>query len=193
MAIKTFTSGEVLTAADTNTYLNNGGLVYIGATAFSNAAAASLDNCFSATYNNYKIVLTINTTNGGSDALYFRFRNASGDVTATQYQYSNWESQINTYSATYGAQNNNVGRFGYVYATGDAFGCEVSMMSPYLAEQTMWTFQSSSWDGGAAKVLQTSGGGIYNTNGQFTGISIGTFNGSNATTGRFAVYGYRIA
>jgi hypothetical protein len=29
MAIKTFTSGAVLTSADTNTYLNNGGLVYI--------------------------------------------------------------------------------------------------------------------------------------------------------------------
>ncbi len=29
MAVKTFTTGEVLTAADTNTYLNNGGLVYI--------------------------------------------------------------------------------------------------------------------------------------------------------------------
>ena len=29
MAIKTFTTGEVLTAADTNTYLANSGLVYV--------------------------------------------------------------------------------------------------------------------------------------------------------------------
>ena len=29
MAVKTFTQGEKLTAADTNTYLNNGGLVFV--------------------------------------------------------------------------------------------------------------------------------------------------------------------
>jgi hypothetical protein len=29
MAIKTFTTGEVLTASDTNTYLANSGLVYV--------------------------------------------------------------------------------------------------------------------------------------------------------------------
>ena len=33
MAIKTFTTGEVLTASDTNTYLANAGLVYITSTA----------------------------------------------------------------------------------------------------------------------------------------------------------------
>ena len=34
MAVKTFSTGEVLTASDTNTYLNNGGLVYITSTIF---------------------------------------------------------------------------------------------------------------------------------------------------------------
>ena len=35
MAIKTFTTGEVLTASDTNTYLNNGGLVFINQVSYT--------------------------------------------------------------------------------------------------------------------------------------------------------------
>lgn len=57
MAIKSFTSGEVLTAADTNTYLNNGGLVYITGGTATNTAATNVDSVFSSTYDNYRVVL----------------------------------------------------------------------------------------------------------------------------------------
>ena len=40
MAIKTFTSGAVLTAADTNTYLTNSGLVYIAQGELTSATAS---------------------------------------------------------------------------------------------------------------------------------------------------------
>ena len=39
MAIKTFTTGEVLTASDTNTYLANSGLVYVAGASFSGAVS----------------------------------------------------------------------------------------------------------------------------------------------------------
>lgn len=39
MAIKTFTGGEVLTAANTNTYLANAGLVYVAGASFSGAVS----------------------------------------------------------------------------------------------------------------------------------------------------------
>jgi len=39
MAIKTFTTGEVLTAADTNTYLTNSGFQYVSSGSFTNAAS----------------------------------------------------------------------------------------------------------------------------------------------------------
>lgn len=57
MAVKTFTTGEVLTAADTNTYLNNGGLVYITSqTVGSAVSSVTVSNCFSSTYDNYRII-----------------------------------------------------------------------------------------------------------------------------------------
>jgi hypothetical protein len=56
MAIKTFTTGEVLTAADTNTYLANSGLVFVKSTTVgSGVGSATLSSCFSATYDNYII------------------------------------------------------------------------------------------------------------------------------------------
>ena len=58
MAIKTFTTGEVLTASDTNTYLNNGGLVYISTTTATSGSSVTVSNCFSSTYDAYKIIAT---------------------------------------------------------------------------------------------------------------------------------------
>lgn len=57
MAVKTFTS-EVLTSADTNTYLANSGLVYVASTTFSASSGVEMSNCFSSTYDNYEVHLT---------------------------------------------------------------------------------------------------------------------------------------
>ena len=60
MAIKTFTTGEVLTASDTNTYLANAGLDYITGTTFSGSTATyiRLVDCFNSKYDNYRIVFS---------------------------------------------------------------------------------------------------------------------------------------
>jgi hypothetical protein len=57
MAIKTFTTGELLSSSDTNTYLANSGLVYVtSATIGTAVSSVAVANAFSATYDNYKIV-----------------------------------------------------------------------------------------------------------------------------------------
>ena len=71
MAIKTFSSGEVLTASDTNTYLNNGGLVYIAGGSATNTSALDVNSVFSSTYDNYRVVLQ---TASRSTLQYARFQ-----------------------------------------------------------------------------------------------------------------------
>lgn len=61
MAVKTFTTGEVLTAADTNTYLANSGLQYVASGTFTNAAAFDVTG-FSSTYDFYKLFMSIQAT-----------------------------------------------------------------------------------------------------------------------------------
>jgi hypothetical protein len=66
MAIKTFTSGEVLTAANTNDYLANSGLVYVtSATVGTGVSSVAVANCFSATYDNYLVTYSGATTATG--------------------------------------------------------------------------------------------------------------------------------
>lgn len=58
MAIKTFTTGEVLTASDTNTYLANAGLVYVTSGSISNGTTSkTITGAFSSTYTSYMIQL----------------------------------------------------------------------------------------------------------------------------------------
>jgi hypothetical protein len=57
MAIKTFTTGEVLTASDTNTYLANSGLVFVKSQAITSGSTVVVTDAFSSTYDNYRIVI----------------------------------------------------------------------------------------------------------------------------------------
>jgi len=77
MAIKTFTTGEVLTASDTNTYLANSGLVFIASTTFSASSGVEMSNCFSSTYDNYEV----HTTYYGSSSTNTQFQLMTGTNT----------------------------------------------------------------------------------------------------------------
>ena len=56
MAVKTFTT-EVLTSADTNTYLANSGLVYVKSHTITSGASVVVTDAFSSTYDNYLIIV----------------------------------------------------------------------------------------------------------------------------------------
>ena len=71
MAIKTFTTGEVLTASDTNTYLANSGLVYISTTSFTAQSTIQLVSAFTSTYTNYHAVWSY--TSSTATATYMRW------------------------------------------------------------------------------------------------------------------------
>jgi len=91
MAIKTFTS-EVLTSGDVNTYLNNGGLVYITAGAASAQNRLNIASCFSSTYDAYRVEVT-NLTHSTANNLILRF-SASGTDTAGS-NYATQRSEVN--------------------------------------------------------------------------------------------------
>jgi hypothetical protein len=58
MAIKTFTTGEVLTASDTNTYLANSGLIYVAGASFSGAVSFDVTG-FTSDYLFYELRMSI--------------------------------------------------------------------------------------------------------------------------------------
>jgi len=180
MAIKTFTTGEVLTAADTNTYLANSGLVYITqATIGSGVSSVNITNCFSSTFDNYRITIRANSASGSAPIL---MNYGTGTAVATNYKsylyalFTSWTSGgavslTSTGGAflTYGHPTNDTG-------ITDVFG-------PNLAVNTT-SFGSYATDNNGGTTA-----GIQTDNTQFTSLHIVTT--ATITGGLVTVFGYR--
>lgn len=187
MAVKTFTSGEVLTASDTNTYLNNGGLVYITSLSFTTSATATISNCFNATYDLYRVQL-ITTAFSGNPNLYFQFTK-TGTPTAANYY---WSAGYTTAAGGSGASSANPGTaVNPAYcANATPQGIQtIEIMNPNTTTYksfTMWDIHNDT--GG---MVNRTGGGIFYDATAHDGIRFTVSTGT--MSGTLFVYGYRKA
>jgi len=192
MAIKTFTTGEVLTASDTNTYLANSGLVYVGGTSFATASVL-VDNVFTSTYRNYRIVIDAYGVSNGN-AMRLTYVNSSGtEITSGYYSTMYW---LDYASATTGI--NAVGGTAYISlcylstattphssASCDITGPQTTAISTGLMGNHAGVNAGTAFAGGFMM-------GTYNSTTSMRGFYL---RNSSATTmtGTVSVYGYRTA
>jgi hypothetical protein len=121
MAEQTFTSGQILTAAQMTTLQTNTGLNYISTTDFSGATLAQIPSVFTSSYTNYRAIIrikgaataalylrTLIGTTAQTDILYsisygFRYSAGTGNVTASTRgdQYSLFGAVASTYQSNY--------------------------------------------------------------------------------------------
>jgi hypothetical protein len=105
MAVKTFTTGEVLTASDTNTYLNNGGLVYVSGGTFTNVTTADITG-FTTTYKYYRVIIAPYRHSGSGAAIVTAtLRTSSGAATGNYYGAGWFVNYLGT-SGAYATRNN---------------------------------------------------------------------------------------
>jgi hypothetical protein len=189
MAIKTFTTGEVLTAADTNTYLANSGLVYVTSTTFSAVSTVSLNNCFSSTYNDYKVIIN----NYGSTVSFTRWRLRAGgsDSSASSYFRYGFTTGFSSGSLTVyngGSENSWVPCTSYGTSVTAPGTTELFVSNPFnSASYTMTTTDCN--DSQAGQVYKLNG--TYNATTSFDGFTV--FPNGGTITGTITVYGYRKA
>jgi len=180
MAVKTFTTGEVLTASNTNTYLANAGLVYVTSTTVgSGVSSIVVNNCFSSTYDNYVVMWQgVDVSNTGYSG-YFILNGSTGN------------------SYKYGGIYH-----GYGAGIGDAWenptgGCWVGIMSNKWSgcanfyrvsssTTTNWTVTS------AGDAYYNSAGGYDTNSAAHTGFTFLPATGT-LSNGTITVYGYRKA
>ncbi len=180
MAIKTFTTGEVLTASDTNTYLANSGLVYVtSATIGTAVSSVTVSNCFSATYDNYKIIISGGTGSTRNNVLF----QLSGITTSVYDQlgyFQNWgTATINAYAA------NATSIIGYEATTNSSSG-DIEIRNPFSALRKFGVINMQSVSS------QYSMPFYVNSTSSATGFTITTGSGT-LTGGTITVYGYRKA
>jgi hypothetical protein len=177
-----FSVGQVLTAAQMNAV----GIWKVDETSFSAQTGVNIDNVFTADYRNYRIELDI-TSMSATDLLLFQFRNGSGNVTTSDYDYQLLEYFQTTVSPST-AMGSASNRIQFAYTTG--MMSVMDLFDPQTAIKTRWTARNNSTDG-TTKVLVNNIDGSFRLTTQFTGFRFFSQGGSATMTGVVRVYGYR--
>ena len=199
MAIKTFTTGEVLTAADTNTYLANSGLVAIKPTSVSgtgvtlsestvtiaDASTASIIGCFSASFTNYVVVYNFTAS---SSYVRLKLRTASADISTN---YGATMAYIADNSTAWSWLNPGTSSWAdtrWLISLPERNFGTVTVFNPFLATSTFI-------DGSGTSISSTNSakfvyGGRNTGTDVCTGLTL--FPDSGTFTGTVTVYGYRL-
>ena len=159
------------------------GLVFVAGGTFTTSAAVNVNNCFTSTYKNYKVVVQGLGSSGSAVAVNFRFRVSGADDSTANYFYS-----YNTVDAS--STETNVGAGSQTllivaFAGNTAMGFDMTITTPQLAEtKTTNTLFTSA---GSAHGLTGRCGGTFNQGTIFDGFSL--IPASGTITGTYRVYG----
>jgi hypothetical protein len=190
MAIKTFTTGEVLTASDTNTYLANSGLVYITQATGTAISSLSFNNCFSSTYLNYRVVGNI-TASANNNKFYYAYRLAGTDNRTSVYQWVTnaiYMSGGSAGTSTIGGQNVDVAGIGYKgNSAGYGTGFVIDFYSPFSTAQYKGATHQATLS--AASLDVTQGGSAFSGTTSFDGFTLISESGTMSISAK--IYGYR--
>lgn len=190
MATKTFTTGEVLTASDTNTYLANSGVVYITSGALS-LTATNFAGCFTSEYRDYRIVVDSLSWNA-TGFLHFQMLTGTTPETGANYYWA--LSGIKSSGVAYNSSNptQTLGYFGCGNSGANNLiigSCSWDIYGPQLAQRTLFTGQGAGVD---TDYFHHSGMNAHNLTTAYTGIRFLT-NSATTFAGNVTIYGYRKA
>jgi len=182
-------NGQVLTADSTTATglkwatAGGGDLVRITTSTFSAVSAANVDSVFSSTYQNYLILMAINSSSG-SNAMNLRFRSSGSTNTSSNYG-SNWE-----YAAFGGGASGQLGSaagsdIAYISdITGGGAYYAMTLFNPFASEKTLGVYT-----GVQTNSYRATGAIQYATTTSFDGISF--ISAAGTITGNISIYGYK--
>ena len=185
MADQTFTSGQILTAAQMTALQTNIGLTYITSTTATSGTSLSINNCFSSAFRNYRIVIS-NLTTTGVAASSLRLRVGGVDSSASYYYNGQYMSFTST--TINGTNGSNVGAWDSNIVTDATMsGGVIDLLNPFVAFVTSMSVVGFDprTGGGGGRTLS----GIHYANTSYDGFSF--ISGSTITNITATVYGYR--
>lgn len=180
MAITTYTAGQVLTAASLNNNFASGGLQFIKSQVIGSAVASvEVTGAFSATYDNYKIIVT------GGAASTANNLNLTFGATATGYYRARVGYTFASVDQGGGSGNQtSFSNFGSGSTSGLHMNCDV--FSPFLAEET--SANTATVQIATTGAASFSAGYLNNTT-SYTAFTLTASTGT-LTGGTIRVYGY---
>lgn len=188
MTYPVFSAGEILRAQDMNAV----GWWLTGSSTFTNQSFGQLNNVFSSSYDNYRIVFSCYNTSSSPSYSHFQLTSGGTPATSNYYSKSIWWS-MSAAGATPSDSDNRTDRFclgplGLDPSEPLLAGVDISQ--PFLAKSTQFTGNTT----GAfytAYYAMTINAGVNTNATSYDGIKF--FATSGNVTGTISVYGYRKA
>ena len=159
-----------------------GGLVKIVDQSLNAASGISINNCFTSTYQNYRIIISASGSQNSNNGVYLRLRSSGSDAT------TNYACVCVFLNATYFRDTQTT-----IFQLG-ALGAwtaiiSVDVASPALTERTSI---SGVCGGGVSDFRNAVFGGTHESSTAFDGFTLYSQTGTNNLfTGNIRVYGYR--
>jgi len=163
------------------------GMILLNTTSFSAVASQSINDVFSTTYNNYRIVCHINNTST-ADGLSLRLRVAGADNTTSNYNYARTESNSSATANRYGAAQTSFD----VNSTDDgglAVGFVLDLEAPFVANHTVGQINVMGQNS-SGSYSNRVGGYVFSATTSFTGYTL--FVGGGTMTGSISTYAYNV-
>ena len=161
------------------------GLVKINTTSFSAVSSQSVNDVFSTTYTNYRIVIA--STNASNGTWNFRLRVGGADASGSNYFYAT--SLIVSGAGTQAALQAESQTSIDIYENGSAgASLEMDIHNVFNAQSTMFSYMITDSRGSGSGAFRSVFGGAQHTlSTSYTGF---TFYSSHNMTGSVSVYGY---
>jgi len=194
------TAGQVLqmnsgaTAPEYGTVSSD--MVLLHTTSAMSGATVAVDNVFSSTYTNYRVIIS-NYYPASNTGAVFRFRNGGSALTASDYTYTHTrqERSSSTVSqdSTANAWGNNMAEWFQTSYSGNAdytLQATIDIFNPSIAKPLYWRTSSIGWDNGANWLINVTGGGTYRVSTASDGIEFFASSG-NISGGTLKIYGLK--
>jgi hypothetical protein len=169
---------------------SSGALVKINSTTFTGSSGQSINDCFSATYRNYLILTTFDSTSAQTE-IRFRVRVGGSDNTSNNYRWSGFGTNSNMSSTTLtgdGSGTISYWQFNFLETASNDSVSAFQIFNPFAtAYTTYWNGQSRYR--GSDTATGTAGGSTTVTT-SYTGFTI--YPATGTMTGKVEVYGYAI-
>lgn len=161
------------------------GLTYITKSAFSAASSVSVDSCFSATYDNYLLIINITAVSAGGN-LRYRNRVAGVDASGTDYMsVAGWASTASSGKDSATAETS--ARWNFMDGSASIASSYLNVFRPFVADDThIFGMGTRHQVGSSASTWPTSA--VHQQNVAYDGFKLLPDTGT--MTGTVFVYGY---
>jgi len=166
----------------------------LGTVTFSGCSNVSLNDVFSATYNNYKIVVEGNTSGTSAAGLAIRMRVSGSDNSSSNYRWTSVYVRDNSAAPTVGGEGSNgTSTYGYAGGFSSTAGftaiSTIELTNPFVStKNTSLTFTNYLYDQSGPFGYVYTGGTMMTVTTSYTGFTISGYSGN--ITGTLSVYGY---